>query len=503
MRVSLWKSLGLSTCIALTLAASAQAEKDALSDDVARRTERELFKMSQVDAGTKKVRVVTPARPVAAQAPLVEPPQEIPEDGTAAPFSTTEGDDDRYEMLQHDPTLLTDTSCNDCGECCGNRSCGPCCCCLCGPPGNCWVRAEVLGWWTEGQNVPPLVTRGVDNANPGIIGEPGTEILFGGGDLNEKSRIGGRISAGRWLDECHTWGIEGDYFALDDSDQNFFASGFDNPFLSRPFIDVQNGLPGDPAVEAVNNDDLCGEILAKTKSGFQGAGFDVRRNLHCCTHCPNPGGRNPRNWGDWSNTCCKLDLIGGYRFYRLDDSVYVNERLDVVAQGGSIAFGTRFDITDDFRTRNEFHGGEIGLVGEFYRGRWFMEALVKVALGNNHQKVRIDGRTITTVPGQQPNELPGGLLALPSNIGVYTRDDFAVVPQLAARLGYQFNCHLRGFVGYDFLYWANVARAGDQIDLRVDIAQLPPGQPGQFPEFRFRDESFWAQGISGGVEFRW
>ena len=91
--------------------------------------------------------------------------------------------------------------------------------------------------------MPPLVTTGPDNSNPGVIGEPGTQILFGGGQLNEKGRIGGRISAGEWLDDCHIWGVEADYFALDDSDQNYYTTGFSYPFLSRPFIDVTNGCP--------------------------------------------------------------------------------------------------------------------------------------------------------------------------------------------------------------------------------------------------------------------
>lgn len=498
MKVSLWKSLGLSVCCALALGASAVAAEDASQDDVARRTERALFKMSQVEAGSKKVRILTPAKPVAAQAPLVDPPVEMTEDDAAAPMPHADPRMQGNGPAQHDPSLLDDCNCGQCESCC----CESCCECLCGPPGNCWVRTEVLGWWTKGQDVPPLVTTGPDNTNPGILGEPGTEILFGDDTINDKWRIGGRISAGTWLDECHIWGVEGDYFALDDADQNFFASGHDYPFLSRPFIDVTNGLPGVPAVEAVNNDDLCGQITVLTSSGFQGAGVDLRRNLCCKTSCCDTG-HNPNNWNDWSAHCCRLDAIGGYRFYRLDDNVYFREQLESIAQSGPVAFGTTYDIFDRFQSRNEFQGGEIGLIGTVYRGRWSVEALAKVALGNTHSKVRINGSTTTTVPGQAPNTLPGGLLALPSNIGNYTRDDFSAIPQLSVKLGYQCSCHVRLLIGYDFLYWSNVARAADQIDLRVDTNQLPPGSPGDFPQFRFADSDFWAQGVSGGVEVRW
>jgi hypothetical protein len=365
------------------------------------------------------------------------------------------------------------------------------------------VRADILGWWTKGMNVPPLVTAGPSQNQPGVIGEPGTEILYGGGEILDRARVGGRITAGMWLDECHTWGVEADYFALQDLSENYFASGFHSMYLSRPIIDVTGGLPGDYGVEGVNNDDLCGGLAIETKTGFQGGGLSLRRNLCCHTDCCSSGGTNPCNWNDWSQYCCRLDLIGGYRYYRLDDSIYINERLRSIADSGPVAFGTTFDIYDTFRTRNEFHGGDVGLVGTAFRGKWSLEGTFKVALGNNRSVTTINGSTTTTVPGQQPNSLEGGLLALDSNIGTYRRDDFVVIPQIGLQLGYQWNCHLRTFVGYDFMYWANVMRAGDQIDLRVDTAQLPPGQPGDYPEFLARDSAFWAQGISGGVEVRW
>ncbi len=60
-----------------------------------------------------------------------------------------------------------------------------------------------------------------------------------------------------------------------------------------------------------------------------------------------------------------------------------------------------------------------------------------------------------------------------SNIGGYSRDCFVVIPQFGVQLGYQFTCNLRGFVGYDFLYWAQVARAADQINLNVNGNNIP------------------------------
>jgi hypothetical protein len=58
--------------------------------------------------------------------------------------------------------------------------------------------------------------------------------------------------------------------------------------------------------------------------------------------------------------------------------------------------------------------------------------------------------------------------------------------------------------GYDFLYWASVARAGDQLDNAVDTRQMPSsgnftGGPGFRPVSPLRDTAFWAHGFSVGV----
>ena len=77
-------------------------------------------------------------------------------------------------------------------------------------------------------------------------------------------------------------------------------------------------------------------------------------------------------------------------------------------------------------------------------------------------------------------------------------------PPLSRR--YQVAPSIRIHAGYSFLYWTNVARAGDQIDLNVDARQLPtragPGV-GVQPAFVLRTNDFWAQGVNFGVQFRY
>jgi hypothetical protein len=82
---------------------------------------------------------------------------------------------------------------------------------------------------------------------------------------------------------------------------------------------------------------------------------------------------------------------------------------------------------------------------------------------------------------------------------------------LELRLGYPLNHHARVFVGYDVLYWTEVARPGEQISHSVNLTQnavldptgvgklVGPAQPAPF----LKHSDFWAQGLNVGIEFRY
>jgi hypothetical protein len=138
-----------------------------------------------------------------------------------------------------------------------------------------------------------------------------------------------------------------------------------------------------------------------------------------------------------------------------------------------------------------------------------VNVLGKVALGDTHQEVSVNGTTDFVDPGVAPVRQQGGLLALPTNIGVYSRDQFSVVPEIGFNIGRQLTDHLRLFAGYTLLYWTNVVRPGDQIDSGVNPTQLPtatgpsPLVGDARPAFAFHNTDLWAQGINLGAEFRW
>ena len=135
---------------------------------------------------------------------------------------------------------------------------------------------------------------------------------------------------------------------------------------------------------------------------------------------------------------------------------------------------------------------------------------MKVALGDMHEQVSINGATSITsaTPGVAPRTFNSGLLALSSNSGTFTRDRFAVVPEVGLRVGYQVTNNLRVFVAYNFLYISEVVRPGDQIDRILNTNLIPPFSPAApagpvHPVVPFKSTDLWVQGVSFGLEWRY
>jgi hypothetical protein len=197
----------------------------------------------------------------------------------------------------------------------------------------------------------------------------------------------------------------------------------------------------------------------------------------------------------------RLDFILGYRYYGLKESLTIRENLAANQNG----VPSTFLVNDSFETENYFHGAELGLQWERYRGPWSMELLGKVALGNNREIVTINGSTSSSANGITFGDT-GGILALSSNIGEYTNDAFVAIPEFGVTIGYLIAPDLRFTVGYTFLYWSDVVRPGDHIDLNVNPDLIPPEQAtngSQTPAFAFNENDFWAQGLSLGLDYRW
>ena len=109
-----------------------------------------------------------------------------------------------------------------------------------------WGGAEYLLWWVQGQRVPALVTTSLPGTTPsqaGVLGLPGTSVLFGDSRLNDGSRSGVRLSVGMWLDDCQTRGLGSEFFILGNSGESFTGRSSGTPILARPFFNTLTQTP--------------------------------------------------------------------------------------------------------------------------------------------------------------------------------------------------------------------------------------------------------------------
>jgi hypothetical protein len=375
----------------------------------------------------------------------------------------------------------------------------PCAEGMCSAPAACGCQlelsAEYLLWWTRGQRLPALVTTGpAGEPARGALGANGTVVLFGNQEADDQARSGGRLRGTLWLDPEQAIGLDMGGFLLEQVSTDFAANSDSIPVLARPVFLLGSNVEGRQLVATPAMPggllDLHGQVTVNTPSRFWGADAGLRGNLV-------------------KDTGLCLEALGGFRYLGLDEGLHVSaDTLSLQAVPGvpALDLGNQLAIADRFDTHNRFYGGDVGLRASWHSGCWAVEGQARISLGVNDEIVDIAGsQTYTTLAGQQ-QQTPGGLLALPSNSGHFHQDRFAVVPEVGLKVSYQLTMALRVFVGYDFLFWNEVARPADQVDRTVDPRQLAPSGSGagqSRPGFSFQQTTFWAQGVSGGLELRY
>jgi hypothetical protein len=397
------------------------------------------------------------------------------------------------------------------GECenCGLETCA-------------WLGAEYLLWWTKRSPEPvPLVTSHASGAlavpgtpPPGALGGPGTSVVMGGSPIDLGTGNGGRFTAGCWLDCDRCLGIEAGYFFLADRTvtRSVGTSGLPgSSSLGVPFFDVSGlisgtGAPGEavssPAGPGEGRPSLAGFFGMATSSELQGAEFNGVRTLCEDGHL-------------------RVEGLAGFRWIQLKENLTFSTARSVLPGAPAALAGGFSDTIDTFGTRNDFFGGQVGGRAEYAWGRLTARAAAKVALGVTHEVAAINGANVTNLfalDATGPTVIvPGGAFAQPGNIGRHTRDQFAVVPQVDLGAGFDLTRRMRLTAGYSLLYLSDMARPGDQIDRDLNptltglsVAQraagvplAPPAVGPAAPAFSFHGSSYWAQGLSLGLEFRY
>jgi hypothetical protein len=375
------------------------------------------------------------------------------------------------------------------GACGGDGMCGGDDCFM-GAPGRFWFQADYLLWWTSGAHIPPLVAS-TTTASPPF------QTLFGDQDVARGDHDGYRVGFGMWIDCCHKWGVEGEYFDLRGRPVSY-DSGLSNGYLDdsatataivRPFVDANGTLQGN---QVANPTQFVGRVTVDASDYIQSAGLWLRYNLRASEWA---GKEGDVPWTDSSARTFRLDFLGGYRFMRMIDSVNIrDDEMDVSGAIVNANNWTLFTNIDNFRAVNNFDGGELGLDATMTRGRWSLEVLAKAALGVNNQDVqlynfvRVDNRVNL-----------GGISQTSTPLNEYARNVFSWIPAMTLTGGYQLTDHVKFTLGYDIMYWSAVARAGSQIP--VDPATGYPLQVNT-QTFTIDQTWFWAEGLRMGGELR-
>ncbi len=356
------------------------------------------------------------------------------------------------------------------------------------------LSGEVLLWWTQAARQPVLVTTGTSVGN-GALGSPDTRVVYGGDTRATSVSPGGRFGFDYQLGDDRRWALDGRLFYLANAGRDFRTDTNEYPFLARPFTNANTGQPFSEIVAAPGL--ATGGVVVRPRTQVWGADINLVRNL-----CP-------------CDPCNSLSIFGGYRYFHLGDQLTVTETFQRTGNSpSSIGLPGSLSgvVNDDFRTDNNFHGPQIGLMGERRFGRFFAAGRASVALGTVFQTVDINGgQQILTAAGAQT--AAGGLLAISgANIGRRSRSEFGVLPEAGLTLGVYVTPRLKLGVGYNFIYLNNVLRAGDQIDTSLDVNRIPnfplpngaaPALNGVRPLPNFRSTDVFTQGISFSASYTW
>jgi hypothetical protein len=348
-----------------------------------------------------------------------------------------------------------------------------------------------MAWIRPWHLTTPLVTQGsATDTHPGALGQPGTTILFP--DHADFGRFNGiRLGIGFYLDDADHWSLEwdGNYMIPNHVKLGVSSDAAGNPIIARPIFNVIDGL--DRAFLDSAPGAAAGSAFVDARSEFLGSELNLA--YHCCP-----------------SDHLRLGALAGFRFLRLREDLTIRDSLQPLGSGftfvgNPVAAGDILEDVDSFRTVNRFYGLQLGGNAGWEGKRFFVNAYGKAALGVTDEEAHINGAS-ALLTGGGPFVAGGGILALPSNIGVYARPVLGFVPEGGLTVGVKVTPHLKLTVGYSFLFWNSVLRPGNQIDRGVNSNLVPTdalfgtlaGPPR--PAFHFSDENFWVQTLTFGLD---
>ncbi|MSR31648.1 MAG: hypothetical protein EXR99_09100 [Gemmataceae bacterium] len=334
------------------------------------------------------------------------------------------------------------------------------------------------------QKVPLLNSGSPGDTVPGALGQPGTATILGNDKFEMPVASGVRATIGFWLPDCPDlgWDVSGFWLQKVTNTQSIQSQdGATATFV--PFVDQNNVAKALPfSVPGV----IDGSVVATGSSELWGAETNALW-------------RFAEQGGDSSGR--RVSLLVGFRYVHLRDEIAIVQTQTSVANPALTATGV-----NNYVTKNDFFGPQIGARLEIKRGRWSIEATGKFFPGETNLRSDISGSPLIAGAQLLPGSVPGPLLAFPSNIGQQETWAFSFVEEFNLKLRCLVATNVHATFGYNLLYLNRIACPGDQMPQIVNISQLPQFGPlvGKvLPSPILRHTDYFAQGLSGGLEFRY
>jgi len=349
------------------------------------------------------------------------------------------------------------------------------------------VRSEFLVWWMKSNRVNASLLNttlqrtdlGAD-IRAGGMSDRNAFPLFANRPLSPGEMLGTRLTVDVSFDETNSSGIEVVGTWLPRSvESNVYASGPNGrQSLILPYREVfptDGTETGGVVAGLLNGRSLEGAVSFTTATQFWGGEVNYRA-------CLSDG----------------IEGLVGFRYLGLSDSLTIASNTALASGGGS--------TLDFLSTRNHFYGGQVGLRFTEEYDRWTFGLSTKIAAGGTRQRSTITGSGVQpTILGG--GSVPVGFYALSTNSGTTSNTRFGYVPEASLRVGYALTDHLTFSVGYDFLYWDDVMRTGNQLDRNINSLNSPfvraanGGTPvGPMSPSRLDSHNdFWVQGVTLGL----
>jgi hypothetical protein len=337
----------------------------------------------------------------------------------------------------------------------------------------------------RGDRIPPLVTTTVDDPpdpdTAGQLGEDGTRTIVGNDAILKNLELGGRLTLGTWLDshQCRSLVMRG-WFA-GQKKFGFQASEDQLAVIARPFLNVSDDQDPEQDTQLVAFPDRStGSIEVRGKSEVFGGDVSIRQFAY----------------GQLGGT---IDLLYGYQYMRLNEDLGIFTS-SISTDDDVAPLGSLFAVTDVFRTRNEFHGGQLGVSTRYREGCWSFNGLFKVGFGSLRRRAELNGFALTSVDGDNAVD-PNGLLVRGTNAGTVTDHTFGWVPELNVALGWRQHPCFDVTVGYHIIGLTDALQPSGTIDpaLAVNLSDPPEGE--QRPARFLRYRTYYVQGINFGLQY--